>query len=96
MAEKEKIDLFKELKNNDYKALSKPVIITTREAWYLTIEGMGAPGGIEFTRKIGALYGMACTIKMTMKSISPTPAGYPRNGLRLFYECPSRTAVSNS
>jgi hypothetical protein len=36
-------------------------------AVYLAIEGRGAPGGPEFQAAIGALYGMAYTVKMTRK-----------------------------
>jgi hypothetical protein len=67
MTEMKKIDLFKELKQQDYKASKNPAFITTRKDQYLSIEGKGAPGGEEFTRKIGALYAMAYTVKMTRK-----------------------------
>lgn len=62
----EKIDLFKEHKA-EYKATSKPVLVQTGPALYLMIDGTGAPGGAVFEDCIGALYGMAFTIKMTRK-----------------------------
>jgi len=61
-----KIDLYK-LHKEEYVAAKSPVLVTIGEATYLTICGRGAPGGPEFTDKIGALYGAAFTIKMTRK-----------------------------
>ena len=66
MATTEKIDLYKQHKDQ-YVTPKKPVLVTMDEATYLTISGRGAPGGPEFTEKIGALYGAAFTIKMTRK-----------------------------
>ena len=66
MAANEKIDLYKQHKN-EYATPKKPALITISEATYLGICGRGAPGGPEFTDKIGALYAMAFTIKMTRK-----------------------------
>jgi hypothetical protein len=66
MASYEKINLYKKYKN-EYIAPRKPALITISEAKYLGISGRGAPGGPEFTDKIGALYAMAFTIKMTRK-----------------------------
>jgi hypothetical protein len=67
MPDNEKIDLFKQHKT-EYKATSKPAIIETTAAPYLAIEGQGIPGGPEFEDRVGALYGMAFTIKMTRKA----------------------------
>ncbi|MFQ5601033.1 MAG: GyrI-like domain-containing protein [Candidatus Krumholzibacteriia bacterium] len=67
MTTKEKIDLFKLHKNGDYATPKKPMLVDIKRATYLTIEGKGAPGGEEFAAKIGALYGVAYTIKMTRK-----------------------------
>lgn len=61
-----KLDLYK-LHKADYVAPKKPVLVRLHAATYLVIEGQGAPGGEEFTACIGALYGMAFTIKMTRK-----------------------------
>ncbi len=66
MAPTDKIDLYKQHKDQ-YVAARSPVLVTMDEATYLTICGRGAPGGSEFTDKIGALYGAAFTIKMTRK-----------------------------
>ncbi len=66
MAATEKIDLYKQHKDQ-YATPKKPVLVTMDEATYLTVSGRGAPGGPEFTEKIGALYGAAFTIKMTRK-----------------------------
>jgi hypothetical protein len=62
----EKINLFK-LHKSEYVAAKKPVIIETKPAQYLAIDGQGAPGGAVFEDRIGALYGMAFTLKMTRK-----------------------------
>jgi hypothetical protein len=67
MATAEKIDLFK-LHKDQYAAPKTPTLVTIEEAAYLAIDGRGAPGGEEFTDKIGALYGVAYTVKMTRKS----------------------------
>jgi len=66
MASTDKIDLYKQHKDQ-YVTPKKPVLVTMDEATYLTISGRGAPGGPAFTEKVGALYGVAFTIKMTRK-----------------------------
>jgi hypothetical protein len=66
MASIDKIDLYKQHKDQ-YVSAKKPVLVTMDEATYLTIRGRGAPGGSEFTDRIGVLYGAAFTVKMTRK-----------------------------
>jgi len=66
MSANDKIDLYK-LHKDQYVTPKKPVLVTMDKATYLTISGRGAPGGPEFTDKIGALYGAAFTVKMTRK-----------------------------
>ena len=61
MSSNEKVDLYKQHKN-EYATPKKPALITISEATYLGICGRGAPGGPEFTDKIGALYAMAFTV----------------------------------
>jgi hypothetical protein len=61
-----KLDLYK-LHANEYQAPKKPVLLTIPPAQYLSIAGQGAPGGSRFEACIGALYGVAFTIKMTRK-----------------------------
>lgn len=61
-----KIDLFK-LHKAEYVTPKAPVLVKVRKARYLAIEGSGSPGGESFQTTIGALYGMAFTIKMTRK-----------------------------
>jgi hypothetical protein len=51
----------------DYVAPRKPTLLTVRRARYLAIPGQGEPGGERFTAAIGALYGVAFTVKMTRK-----------------------------
>ena len=62
----EKLDLYK-LYKNEYVTPKKPVMLQTKPAQYLAIKGQGAPGGERFTACIGALYGVAFTVKMTRK-----------------------------
>jgi hypothetical protein len=62
----EKIDLYK-LRKEEYAAPKKPALVSIEPATYLAIDGQGEPGGEFFTASIGALYGVAFTIKMTRK-----------------------------
>lgn len=62
----EKIDLSK-LHKQDYVAPKKPVLLTIKKATYLAVTGQGEPGGQAFSDRIGALYGVAFTMKMTRK-----------------------------
>ncbi len=62
----ERVDLFKEHKQ-EYVAKQKPGLVEIKPASYLAISGQGAPGGEQFEKCIGALYGAAFTIKMTRK-----------------------------
>ena len=61
-----KIDLYKQHKA-EYAASRKPALLKAGRGCYLTIEGQGAPGTDIFTTSIGALYGVAFTVKMTRK-----------------------------
>lgn len=61
-----KLDLGK-LHKADYVTPKQPVLLTIKPAHYLAISGQGAPGGEAFTARIGALYAMAFTVKMTRK-----------------------------
>ncbi|MBM4087155.1 MAG: hypothetical protein FJ272_20385, partial [Planctomycetes bacterium] len=61
-----KIDL-RQLYKSNYVTPKTPVLLRIKKATYLSITGRGAPGGPEFIAKIGALYAMAYTIKMTRK-----------------------------
>jgi hypothetical protein len=61
-----KLDLYK-LHKTEYAATRKPALVDVKPATYLAISGQGAPGGERFSASIGALYGMAFTIKMTRK-----------------------------
>lgn len=66
MTTAEKIDLGK-LHKNEYVAPKTPTLIKIGPATYLGITGQGAPGGAAFSTRIGALYAMAYTVKMTRK-----------------------------
>jgi len=63
-----KLDLTKEYKSY-YTAKTTPEIVELGEAQFLTIEGEGAPGGEEFTAKLGTLYALAYGIKTLMKKV---------------------------
>ena len=62
----EKIDLYK-LHKEDYVSPRKPALLVLKPITYLAIDGQGEPGGASFTDRIGALYAMAYTVKMTRK-----------------------------
>lgn len=62
----EKIDLFK-LHRAEYSAKAAPALVKCEGAVYLAIEGIGGPGGEAFSDAVGALYGVAFTVKMRRK-----------------------------
>jgi len=66
MKTQQKLDLYR-LHKAEYAATRKPALVELQPATYLAISGQGAPGGERFTASIGALYGVAFTIKMTRK-----------------------------
>jgi len=61
-----KLDLYKGHKDQ-YVQARKPVLLTIPPVWYLTIEGRGEPESQAFTSRVGTLYNVAFTIKMTRK-----------------------------
>jgi len=61
-----KIDLY-QVHKAEYAATRKPALVKISKGNYLAIEGNGAPGSEAFTASIGALYGVAFTVKMTRK-----------------------------
>jgi hypothetical protein len=63
----EKVDLFK-LHEKEYVAAKNPVLVEIPPARYLSIEGMGEPGGEQFTQRLNALYKVAYSIKMAKKN----------------------------
>jgi hypothetical protein len=67
MAQDDKIDLFKQLRKTEYAQPKKPMLVDVKKGVYLTIDGKGEPGGSEFAAKVGALYSVAYTVKMTRK-----------------------------
>lgn len=62
----DKIDLYK-LNKADYAAPKKPTIVNIGSAKYLCVLGNGEPGSAAFEACVGALYGMAYTIKFIHK-----------------------------
>jgi hypothetical protein len=66
MPKTEKIDLYK-LHKAEYVTPKEPVLVEVKPARYLTIVGQGEPGGELFQAKLGALYAVAFTLKMTKK-----------------------------
>ena len=67
MPAKKKLDLYW-VHKPEYVTPREPVLVNVGPAKYLAIEGQGAPGSEEFQAKIGALYNVTFTIKMTKKS----------------------------
>jgi hypothetical protein len=62
----EKIDLCRELKA-EYATPKKPAIVETTPGVYLSVSGKGSPEEPSFQTGIGALYGMAYTLKFMSK-----------------------------
>jgi hypothetical protein len=62
----DKLDLYSKY-SKEYAATTTPALVTIGPAMYLSITGKGAPGSPVFTEAIGALYGVAFTVKMTRK-----------------------------
>lgn len=62
----EKTDLFREHKD-EYSLTQEPHLVDVGPGTYLTVTGRGEPGGEEFQKKLGALYGTAYTIKFDNK-----------------------------
>lgn len=67
MHTKDKLDLHRQHKE-EYVAPKSPVVVDVGEARYLTIAGQGEPGGQAFVSKVGALYGVAFSVKMKSKA----------------------------
>jgi hypothetical protein len=63
-----KLDLYK-LHMDEYATPKSPRLVETKPAKYLTIQGRGAPEAKEFQENLGALYGVAYTIKFAQKSV---------------------------
>jgi hypothetical protein len=68
MATTRKLDLYK-LHAAEYVKPKRPVLVATRPARYLAVDGSGDPAGPAFGAAVGALYGMAYTIKMGRKRL---------------------------
>jgi hypothetical protein len=80
MATTQKLDLYKKYKA-EYITPRKPALVKTTPAQYITISGSGAPGSADFQNKIGALYGVAYTMKMTKKFAGKDYKVCPLEGL---------------
>lgn len=66
MSLSEKLDLYKK-NRTDYSAPKKPEFITVEKDTYLTIEGVGEPGGETYEARVATLYAMAYSMKMASK-----------------------------
>ncbi len=62
------LDLYR-THRSEYSMPKAPKIVRVRSARYLTITGHGEPRGEAFTVALGALYGVAYTIRMSQKRI---------------------------
>ncbi|MGB0951699.1 MAG: GyrI-like domain-containing protein [Planctomycetota bacterium] len=61
-----KINLVKELKE-EFSTAKKCKLLDVSDAQYLAVDGKGSPGEDAFADAVGALYGMAYTIKFACK-----------------------------
>ncbi|HVO34599.1 MAG TPA: GyrI-like domain-containing protein [Gemmatimonadales bacterium] len=68
MATASKLDLYK-LHAAEYVKPKRPVLLATKPARYLAIDGAGDPNGPAFGAAVGPLYAMAWTIKMGKKRL---------------------------
>ena len=59
-----------------YLPKALPEVIDIPEFNFLTVEGKGSPAEAQFTNKVGALYSLAYTIKMTPKKMDVPPNDY--------------------
>lgn len=66
MAKQSKLDLYA-THRSEYVTPKIPALVMVGPAKYLSIVGTGAPAGDQFQAAIGALYGVAFTLKMTEK-----------------------------
>jgi hypothetical protein len=66
VAQAAKLDLYKTHKS-EYVTPKQPALVNVKPAKYLTLMGRGTPGGPEFQAGVGALYGVAFTVKTTKK-----------------------------
>ncbi len=64
-----------------YIAPQKPALVDVEETQYLSLTDTGAPGGAEFVRKVGALYGVAYTLKTKSKHAGRDYGIAPLEGL---------------
>ena len=62
-----KVDVFARHRD-EYSATRTPQIVNTGPGRYLSVRGSGEPGGPLFLKHVGALHGMAWTLKMAMKA----------------------------
>lgn len=63
MRKQDEVDLSRSHKD-EYAAPKEPILVDIGVGHYLAIAGRGSPGGDEFTAKLGALYGVAYTVRM--------------------------------
>ncbi len=84
MATATQLDLYK-LHAPEYVKPKRPVLVATKPARYLAVDGAGDPNGPVFAASVGALYAMAWTIKMGKKRLGQD---FKVPGLEGLYWCP--------
>jgi len=96
MAPATKLDLYK-LHAAEYVKPRRPVLVATKAARYLAVDGAGDPNGPAFDAAVGALYAMAYTIKMGKKRLGQD---FKVPGLEGLWWCaggdPSRWMIAQS
>lgn len=61
-----RLDLYRE-HASEYRTTRKPALVTIKPAAYLSIRGAGTPGDEQFRVQVGALYGVASTMRSTCR-----------------------------
>ena len=78
------LDLHRQYKS-EYVARREPAIVNVGPARYLVATGSGAPGGPEFQRAIGSLFGAAYALKFRCKALGHD---FKVSGLEGLWESP--------
>ncbi len=59
-----------------YLPTAKPALVQIPTFRFVALSGEGSPSGEDFQARIAALYSLAYTVKMTLKTLGDKPSGY--------------------